>query len=173
MERAEPVVRTATAADAEMLAALAERTFRAAFTADNDPVEMERYIAAAFSVQQISAELDDERSTFFVCYIGDEVVGYAKLRERAAPPEVRGNAVELERIYVEPEGIGKGFGMVLMDACLNRARELGFGTVWLGVWETNEAAITFYQRQGFVAVGKHTFQFGREAQTDTVFERVL
>ena len=156
-----------------MLASLAERTFRAAFTADNDPVEMERYVAAAFSVPQMAAELADERCTFFLCYMRDEVVGYAKLRERAAPPEVRGNAVELERIYAAPEVVGRGVGAALMDACLTHARALGFGTVWLGVWESNEPAITFYRRHGFVAVGKHVFQFGREAQTDTVFERVL
>ena len=82
MERAEPVVRLATAADAEMLAALGERTFRAAFTADNDPVEMERYVAAAFGIAarfQQNSPTSGTRSS--LCYKGDEVMGYAKLRE--------------------------------------------------------------------------------------------
>lgn len=53
-----------------------------------------------------------------------------------------------------------------MNYCLDWARLAGHGAVWLGVWERNNRALTFYQRMGFTRFGYHYFQFGSERQRD-------
>jgi ribosomal protein S18 acetylase RimI-like enzyme len=44
-------------------------------------------------------------------------------------------------------------------------------TIWLGVWEHNPRAIAFYLKCGFVDVGRHPFQLGRDVQTDRIMSR--
>ena len=81
--------------------------------------------------------------------------------------------VELERFYVDRQFHGIGVAQTLMQACLDRARQSGHGTVYLGVWENNHRAIAFYRKCGFGVVGSHVFQMGDEAQNDLLMERRL
>ena len=60
-----------------------------------------------------------------------------------------------------------------MSRCLAEARSAGFETVWLGVWERNASAATFYERWGFSASGEHVFMLGSDPQTDVIMERGL
>ena len=45
--------------------------------------------------------------------------------------------------------------------------------IWLGVWEENPRATRFYQKNGFVAFGKHIFKLGDDEQTDILMKRPL
>lgn len=51
---------------------------------------------------------------------------------------------------------------------LDAARQVGYQTLWLGVWEHNGRAQAFYRKWGFHEVGQHIFQLGSDAQTDVV-----
>ena len=55
-----------------------------------------------------------------------------------------------------------------MDKALTLAREQGKSYVWLGVWEKNEKAIRFYNKNGFYKISTHTFVIGDDAQTDYI-----
>jgi hypothetical protein len=59
----QPHIRLATPADAEPLAALAERTFRDTFADDNAPADMDAYVRNSLSLARIRAELADDDST--------------------------------------------------------------------------------------------------------------
>ena len=171
-----PTVRAGITADAEAVALLAERSFRAAFAADNSADDLEAYVREAFSVDRIRSELADSASTFLILLLEGRggPMGYAKLRRGPADPSVRGpDPVELERLYVDPDAIGSGLGAALMRACLDAAVAAGHGTLWLGVWERNARARAFYSRWGFEAVGEHVFRLGSDDQRDIVMERRL
>ncbi|MDF2902615.1 MAG: spermine/spermidine-N-acetyltransferase PaiA, partial [Bacillus sp. (in: firmicutes)] len=43
--------------------------------------------------------------------------------------------------------------------------------VWLGVWEKNENALTFYKKMGFVQSGAHSFYMGDEEQVDFIMTK--
>jgi ribosomal protein S18 acetylase RimI-like enzyme len=167
--------------EAAELRDLAERTFRAAFAADNDPADVERYVCRAFAARQIDAELEDPASRFMVATIRDpgnlhqeRLVGYAKLRSGPVEPCVSdAAAIELERIYVDQAKLGRGVGAALMAVVLREAAARGHRTIWLGVWEHNHRAIEFYRRWGFEVVGSHVFRLGVDDQTDLVMERPL
>lgn len=165
-------IRPATLADAGPLRDLAERSFRAAFEAQNDPADLDAYVAETLSLARVRAELADAANRFLVAVDGDALLGYAKLRDGAVDACVTGPApIEIERIYAAPEAVGTGVGRALMQACLDAAASMGRQTVWLGVWERNDRAIAFYERWGFEAVGTHGFQLGSDAQTDVVMSR--
>ena len=81
--------------------------------------------------------------------------------------------VELLRFYVESKWHGLGVGQALMERCLALAREEGYQTLWLGVWEHNERALAFYKKYCFVAVGQHRFQLGHDEQVDLILVRTV
>jgi ribosomal protein S18 acetylase RimI-like enzyme len=167
-------IRRATAADAERVAALAERTFRDTFAADNSPDDMDAYVRDSFSVDRVRAEVADDANTFLLAFAdgGEQPTGYAKLRTGTTEPNVSGPyPVELERLYVDRSAIGHGVGAALMRAALDEARSAGYRTVWLGVWERNARAISFYEKWGFEIVGDHVFRLGSDAQRDLIMER--
>jgi ribosomal protein S18 acetylase RimI-like enzyme len=58
-----------------------------------------------------------------------------------------------------------------MWASLTAARSAGHRTLWLGVWERNVRAISFYERWQFKAVGDHEFRLGSDYQTDLIMAR--
>lgn len=167
-------IRPATLADAEPLAALAERSFRDTFAADNSPEDVEAYCRDAFSFLRVRAELEDPASTFLLAFRGEmsQPIGYARLRTGNVHPAVTGPApIELHRLYVDRGAIGGGVGAALMRANLDAARSGGYATLWLGVWEHNARALAFYRKWGFEAVGNRVFRLGSDDQTDFVMAR--
>jgi ribosomal protein S18 acetylase RimI-like enzyme len=55
-----------------------------------------------------------------------------------------------------------------MDAARDAAREMGGRTIWLGVWEHNPRAISFYEKVGFRDAGAADFFVGPDRQTDRI-----
>lgn len=168
-------IRLALPADAAALAALAERTFRATFAADNTPADMTLHVAQSYSPDHQARELSDRALTTFVAEgPTGELTAYAQLRDGAAPACVTGPApVELLRFYVDGAYHGQGLAQALMTAVLESAAQRGAATLWLGVWERNPRAMAFYRKYSFVDVGAHLFMLGRDAQTDRLMARPL
>ena len=170
-------LRPARAADAPDLAEFGARTFRDTFAAHNRAEDMDAYVSLAYGVRQQSAELADPRVSVLVAE-SDEgaMIGYAVARQAPdeAPPCVTGEApVELARIYVDHGWHGRGVGEALMRGIIERARERGGHTLWLGVWEHNPRARAFYARWGFREVGEHPFPLGDDIQRDVLLARTL
>jgi ribosomal protein S18 acetylase RimI-like enzyme len=169
-----PRIRFATLNDAELLAELAERTFRDTFADDNSEDDMNAYVNDSFALNRVQDELADGANKFLLAFMdaAGQPIGYAKLRTGTADPSVAGpDPVELERLYVDSDAIGHGVGAALMETSLDAARSMGYRTLWLGVWERNARAISFYERWGFLTVGDHVFRLGSDNQRDLIMER--
>lgn len=167
-------IRRANTDDAGLLAELGTRTFRETFAADNSPEDMAAYLASSFNLAQQTAELADPVSTFFIAEVGGVAAGYAMLRAGEPEEGIEGSKpVELVRLYVSVEWLGRGVGEALMRACVDEARRAGYETIWLGVWERNGRAQAFYRKWNFRAVGRHVFQLGSDAQTDILMGRAV
>ena len=170
----ELIVRRGEQRDAELLAELGARTFAETFAADNTAENMTAYLASAFTPTKQAAELADPHCLFLIAESDRVAVGYALLRSERVPDGVIGDRpIELVRLYVARESIGSGIGAALMQACLSQARQLGYQTLWLGVWENNPRAQKFYRKWNFQEVGKHVFQLGDDPQTDLLMQRSL
>ena len=169
-----PNIRRASVEDAELLADLGARTFAETFAEDNSPEDMAAYLSSTFTAGRLTEELNDPLSVFFVADVEGSAAGYAKIHPGAVSAGVEGQRpIELVRLYVLREWLGRGVGQALMRRCLEEARETGFQTMWLGVWERNHRAQAFYRKWDFREVGEHIFQLGSDAQRDIVMERTV
>ena len=167
-------IRRATIDDAILIASLGARTFEASFGADNRLEDMEQYLSLSFSETHIEAQLSDLSSIFLLAYEKCKAVGYVMLRVSKKPISVNGSKpVELVRLYIEEEIIGKGYGSALMNSCLEEAKKKGHRTIWLGVWEKNLRAIRFYEKWGFKKVDTKDFVLGSDLQHDHIMARPI
>jgi GNAT superfamily N-acetyltransferase len=170
-------IRVAEPTDAAELSAFAAAAFRDTFAAQNEPAELEKYLKEAFSEARQSSEILDPHGVVLLAedeadISGRRIIGYAHLVLGDTPAAVTGPApIELKRLYVGREWQGRGVAQALMEAALNAARARGAQTVWLGVWERNPRAVSFYTKFGFVRAGEHTFMLGDEPQTDWILTR--
>lgn len=164
-------IRRALPSDAAALAEIAERTFRDTFAADNNPDDLEAYIAKAYGEAQQWREIESGTVTLLVEDDHDgELIAFAQLIRRASSPH---GDVEIARFYVDKTHHGRGIAQTLMQEAVETARRLGGTTLWLGVWEHNPRAIAFYVKCGFHDVGSHPFLVGTDLQTDRVMARVI
>lgn len=167
-------IRRGTLEDAGLLSELGARTFEETFGAHNTEEDLAAYMASSFNLAQQTAELEDPASTFLIAEVDGRAAGYAKLRDGEPEQGVEGSKpVELVRLYVSREWLGRGIGEQLMRACLDEARQAGHETIWLGVWERNQRAQAFYRKWNFRTIGEHMFQLGADLQRDLLMERTL
>ncbi len=167
METTSLRLQTAEAADAEMIADLARRTFYETFAAVNTRENMRIYLEEQYTREKAMAEVVAPGRIYLLAYLGDEVAGYASLREADPPKGLEGEkTIEIGQLYAAQNMIGKGVGAFLMQSCLEIARNKGMDWVWLGVWTENHRAKAFYTKWGFERFGEHIFFVGLDAQTD-------
>jgi diamine N-acetyltransferase len=165
-------IRRASKEDTGALATLAASTFRDTYSPHIDPDEIERHISVNFTPELIAAEIEDPASSVLVGCVGGEPVGYATLRIGSSPTSVPVSpSLELVRLYLEKSRIGKGYGSALMCACLEEQKRLGCDMIWLGVWNHNAAAISFYEKWGFKEAGTCQFILGGRTCEDLVMVR--
>ncbi|ABR74112.1 N-acetyltransferase [Actinobacillus succinogenes] len=150
-----------------LLKEISIRTFKETFSHSNTPEDMEVYLAAHFSTEQLQSELANPHSNFYFAEINNKVVGYLKLNFSTAQTESFDlNAVEIERIYVLSQFQGTGIGKRLYQHALEFAKQRMAKYLWLGVWEHNSKAIEFYKKNGLEIFDKHIFRLGDDEQTD-------
>ncbi len=160
--------------DAQLLAELSAKTFYETFVSHNSEEDMQSYLEQNFTTSRLELELKEEGTIYLLALDGDSAVGYAKMKRRAQPEGLyEENNIEIERIYSRKEYLGKKVGHSLMEACMNRAIQGGYKVVWLGVWEHNPRAISFYEKWGFEKFGSHPFLLGNDLQTDLLMKKTL
>lgn len=154
-------------ADLYCLQEIASQTFESTFSEGNSAEQMQRYLKERFSLRKLQEELSNPLSQFYFIVDAGRRLGYVKLNMGSAQTEsISDEAVELERIYILKEHYGNGYGQLLIDKAIEIAKQSGASFIWLGVWEHNHRAVSFYKKNGFEVFGDHVFQFGKEAQTD-------
>lgn len=167
-------IRKATLADLETIQNISTRTFIETFAVVNTPENIENYVKESFSAKQLTSEINNVDSTFYLATSGPEIVGYLKINVGDAQTEnVNKNALEIHRIYVLQAFHGKKVGQLLIDEVKKIAEDIGVDYIWLGVWEENHRALGFYTKNSFVEFDKHVFTLGNEEQTDLLMQYVL
>ena len=162
-------IRPAEKTDLADLQTLASSSFVATYAPHNPPHIIEPYVKAAFSRDQILAELGHSQNSFWVAVKNGKIMGYLKLREGDLPTCIKGkNSLEVERIYADPNRKRQGIGSALMATAKTQAKAKGFDSIWLGVWQKNLASVAFYKAQGFEIAGEKTFMMDADPQVDYV-----
>lgn len=167
-----PTIRLAKFSDAAQLAEFAERTFRAAFGGANTMENMNLHCTTNYRAALQAAEIANPEMLTLICEENKNFIAFAQLHWGNAPPCVSARRPgEIQRFYVENNWHGKGIAQELMSACMAQMEQREADVAWLGVWEKNPRAISFYQKLGFREVGAHTFKLGLDLQRDLVMAR--
>lgn len=163
-----------SAADITKLQQISRDSFYQAFAAANEEADMQLYMDKSFSQTRLLEELNNPLSSFYFAVQDKEVVGYLKLNWGTAQTELKeSTGFEIERIYVLQAQVGKKIGQLMYEYALAMAMQMQAEYLWLAVWEHNQRAISFYQKNGLVAFDKHSFFLGNDEQTDIMMKKTL
>jgi hypothetical protein len=160
--------------DVKELEQISKQTYFNSFSWGNSPENMRAYLEGSLSEEKLLEEVRESKSEFYFAEVNHKTIGYLKVNFGAAQTELQeGNGMELERIYVIREFQGKKMGQELLNKALELAKKNQMDYLWLGVWEKNEGAIRFYERNGFSVTGSHPFRMGDDIQTDLIMKLPL
>jgi diamine N-acetyltransferase len=164
-------IRLVTANDVGQLQKIARQTFEETFSAVNSAADMKKYMEEVLSFERLANEVNNPDSVFYFAVIDGKIVGYLKMNSGQSQTELQDEkAVEIERIYVLKEFHGANVGRCLYEKAIEVALGKNARYIWLGVWEQNQRAISFYKKNGFVEFDKHIFRLGDDEQTDIMMK---
>lgn len=167
-------IRRATLVDIIGLQRIGRETFFETFSTENTEENMNKYLEEGFSTERLAVELNDPNSEFYFAMLDQQVIGYLKLNVGETQTELQDNhTLEIERIYVLQEFHGQKVGQQLYEKTLQIAEQIQANYLWLGVWEKNARAISFYKKNNFVEFDRHIFRLGDDEQTDIMMKLLL
>ena len=94
----------------------------------------------------LTALFDQPLAGYNVAVQGTAIVGGAGVFPTPALPE---GCCELVKLYLLPKARGKGIGKQLIMHCFERARELGFTSIYLETMTELGTAVGLYEKLGF------------------------
>ncbi|MET3558164.1 ribosomal protein S18 acetylase RimI-like enzyme [Streptococcus rupicaprae] len=151
---------------------IAEQTFTETFGHDNSPEQLQTFFEEAYAVPVLESELKDPDTEVDFILVNDQIAGYLKLNWNTSQTEqVLDQAMEIQRIYILQDFQGQGLGKVAFDYALEAAEASQVDWVWLGVWEHNDKAQTFYAKYGFEKFSEHSFAVGDKIDTDWLMRK--
>jgi len=165
------VLKKASQTDIVELQNIGRQTFFETFADCNTEENMQKYLSESYSLDKLSDEVSNINSEFYLATLDNKTIGYLKINFDQAQTEIKDrHALEIERIYVLKEFHGKKIGQLLYNKAFQIAKQKNAQYIWLGVWERNTKAISFYRKNGFIEFDKHIFKLGDDEQTDVMMK---
>ena len=87
----------------------------------------------------------------FIAYLDEQPVGVVGLRK------FNQDESEVKRMYVKPDGRGMSIGKLLLNQCIQTAKDLKYKSIKLDTGDFMKAAIHLYLSQGFVEIPAYRF----------------
>lgn len=167
--------RIANDKDIEYIALLGRVTFTETFGhLFRDKRDLLTYCHKTFSVEKIAQSIAKPHTHFWIAFVNRLPVGYAKLKLKSPSEFIDSkNTSQLQKIYVLQDFLSMNIGFELQRQLLEKARKEKSETIWLSVLKENLRATKFYLKHGFVEVGEHGFQIGKEHFDFTVMSKIL
>lgn len=168
-------IKTAKASDTEVLALLGRLTYvesHGHFIEDKN--DLHQYINGAFSVSKTKEELNNSKNLYYIIYVEDLPVGYAKLILNQKHESITSqNNCLLDKIYILNEFIPLKIGQQFLCFLEEKAKALQLDTMWLSVYVKNNRAIRFYERNEFKNVGEINFLVNGKNYKNSVFSKKI
>ncbi len=168
-------IQIAKEADTEVLALLGRITWAESHGHYiDDKNNLLKYLNLNFSISKTKQEINNSKNLFYIIYVDDLPVGYAKLVVNAINESVASqNNCRLERIFIQNEFIPLKIGQQLLTFVEEKAKELQLDTMWLTVYIKNKRAIRFYERNEFKNVGELNFLVNGKEYENIVFSKKI
>lgn len=160
--KAAVAIRRATLTDADKIADMGIRLLPAAHVGALPATDMNRYVTHSFKAETLLTDLSAPSTHFWLAESGQTISGMLKVNPAPLPIAGWGKRpLELSRLYVEFDWIGKGIGAALMRHTLEWAARARYDVCWLMVWTGNRKALAFYRRWGFNVAGTVNYLVGQ------------
>nr|WP_199002577.1 GNAT family N-acetyltransferase [Flavobacterium sp. ASV13] len=167
-------IKKITLSEIDQLQKIGRQTFHETFSESNSDENMKNYLENSFSNEKLIKELTDQNSEFYFATFHNEAIGYLKINFGESQTELKDEkSLEIERIYVLKAFHGKKVGQLLYEKAIQIAKDKKSDYIWLGVWEKNHRAISFYRKNDFTEFDKHIFKLGSDEQTDLMMKLKL
>lgn len=164
--------RDVTLADSALVAGLFARSFVETFGHLYAREDLDDFLSGV-TAEAFAAEIADPAFALRIAEADGEPVGFAKLGPPSLPVETPPGTLELRQIYVLKPWQGQGVAQQLYDWAESQARARGATHLQLTVYVDNHRARRFYDRRGFVAVGRYDFMVGKQADEDIIMRARL
>ncbi len=171
---AEPVIRQATALDAERLGSVGPAAYAAAYgDLWDDGAALSRWLDS-YGAAAMSAFLGRKETRAWVAEVDGEIVGFLTMIVGSANPATReAGGAEIPRIYLLPGAQRFGLGRRLAEAAIAEARDLGLSHVWLDHMASADQARRAYLKWGFTPLGDWRFDQPVRAGCDAMQGLIL
>jgi len=168
-------IKIATEADINVLALLGRITWAESHGHYiEDKSNLLKYLDENFSVSKTKQHINNPKNLFYIMYLDDLPIGYAKLIVNALHENVASqNNCRLERIFILDDFIPLKIGHQLLTFVEERAKELKLDTMWLSVYIKNKRAIRFYERNEFENVGELNFSVNGKEYENIIFSKKI
>lgn len=143
-DRAEVLIRPLLSAEVEALAQLARLIWRAHYPGIITPAQIEYMLVERYQPEILRAELERDGVWWDLLLEHGEPKGFSSCLLTQYPGELK-----LDKLYVHPDRQRRGYGAMMLESVLARARSLGCTRLMLAVNKRNVNAIAAYQKSGF------------------------
>jgi len=149
---------------APAIAYIGRSSFRDAFgSLFKNRNELEEYLEYTYNVEKITASLTKDNNQYFLAIMDGVPIGFSKLKKHSLNEQIDLLVqAELQKLYVLKAYHGRGVGEALMNSVIKFAEAIEPDCLWLDTHISNERAISFYERHGFVKSGTHQFTIGTQ-----------
>lgn len=127
------------------------------------------YVLEEFTTKKTEALMSDPSEFFLVSENIDGLDGFIRVSFGSKVPVKGCSEMEISTFYVQPRHHGKGIGMQLLTAAIERCKENGGESVWLTTNAENTPAIEFYLARGFEHVGETHFRIEDQGYLNNVY----
>lgn len=108
----------------------------------------------------LADRLTDDTMRVFVAEVNGRLVGMIllKIRSEEHPIKYSQHYLHVSTLIVAAEFQGQGVAQRLMDTAVTFARERGLSQLRLNVYDFNQRAIAFYEKEGFTTLSRHMWK---------------
>lgn len=172
-EAAAFTLRRAGAADAAAVRDLFHRSFTATFGHLYPPEELAEFLAGCTEERFLHECTDADHAVMLGEDADGRLLGYCTLGPYDLEMEIGSRWWVLRQLYLDEAAKGSGLAQVLMDWAIGEARTRGYEELYLTVWIENHRARRFYDKRGFIEVGKYAYRVGNTVDDDRILRLTL
>jgi ribosomal protein S18 acetylase RimI-like enzyme len=149
----------ATLKDAQLLSIIGKAAFLVAHGHSAPKKDIDNYVSQNFNEENFKKELSDVKNEYYLIYSDTKIAGYSKVILNSKNENISSKDITLlSRLYLLEAFYGLNLGKELFNFNVNLSKENNQKGIWLAVWVENQRAISFYEKRGFVKVGKFDFK---------------
>jgi ribosomal protein S18 acetylase RimI-like enzyme len=152
-------IKKATIKDAQLLSKISRESFLTAHGHSAPKEDIKTYISKNFTKESFIKELENIKNKYFLIYHNNKIAGYSKIVLNSKNENISDRNVTLmSRLYLLEEFYELSLGKELFNFNVELSKQNNQKGIWLAVWTENKKAINFYQKIGFIKIGKFDFK---------------